>query len=122
MENKMTTYLTEQEEIKDNIKQVGYFMYFCTVIQTFMAYIDPFYAIDAILCGYLGYRACNKPAKGIMVWIASYYGLSILLSIDEGSMTATSIGIKAVIMFWLATTTIKAFKHLKVQKLIPSTI
>ena len=31
-------------EIKDDIKHVGYFMYFCAVVQAIMAWaIDPYY-------------------------------------------------------------------------------
>ena len=116
----MTTY-DNTFEIKEDIKHVGYFMYFCAVVQAFMAwFIDAFFLFDVFLCIYLGYRACYKPGKYLMLWISIYYGLSILLALIDGGTAIHGWAIKGFIMYWLVSTTIKAFKEMPDQKYITS--
>lgn len=116
MEKKMATY-DNTFEIKEDIKHVGYFMYFCAVVQAFMAWaIDPYFLFDVFLCVYLGYRACYKPGKYLMLWISIYYGLSILLALVDGGTAIHGWAIKGFIMYWLTSTTIKAFKEMPNQK------
>jgi len=116
----MTTY-DNNFEINEDIKHVGYFMYFCALVTALMAWtIDPFYALDSILCAYMGYRACYKPGKYLMLWISIYYGISILLAFVDGGIAIHGWAIKGVIMYWLLSTTIKAFKNTSDAFLIPS--
>lgn len=116
----MTTF-DNTFEIKENIKQVGYFMYFCAVITAIMAWaIDAYYLLDVILCAYLGYRACYKPGKYLMLWISIYYGLSVVMALVDGEMAAHGWAIKGIIMYWLISTTVRAFKLIPNQKYIES--
>ena len=72
---------TNNNEINEDIKHAGYFMYFFAVLTAFLAWsVDAFYILDTFLCAYLGYRACYKPGKYVMLWISIYYGASIVLS------------------------------------------
>ena len=109
---------TNNNEINEDIKHVGYFMYFFAVLTAFLAWsVDAFYILDTFLCAYLGYRACYKPGKYVMLWISIYYGASIVLSFLEGGVAVHGYLIKFVIMYWLATTTYKAFKELSQETL-----
>ena len=106
-------------DIKEDIKHVGYFMYFVAFVQACLAFmVDMYYLADVFLCLYLGYRACYKPGKYLMMWISIYYGLGILLAFVEGGTLIHGWIIKGLIMYWLVSTTIKAFDEMSDQKYI----
>lgn len=109
----MTTYLINQEETKDRVKGIGAFMFFCSAVQALMVFIDPFYIVDALLCAYLGYRAYKKPTKGLMMWISSYYAISIFVTAIEGLTSPHAYIIKIIVMLWMISVTSDTFKYLK---------
>ena len=105
-------------DLVEDIKYVGYFMYFCAAVTALLAWaVDGYYILDTFLCAYLGYRACYKPGKYVMLWISVYYGISIALSFVEGGVAVHGYVIKFAIMYWIGSTTFKAFKELSNEKL-----
>ena len=59
----MTTY-DNTFEIKEDIKHVGYFMYFCAVVQAFMAwFIDAFFLFDVFLVSILATELAINPVN-----------------------------------------------------------
>ncbi len=109
-------------DLVEDIKYVGYFMYFCAAVAALYAYaIDYLYIADVLLCLFFGYRACNKPSKYLMACISVYYLLSIIMVFTDGNPGASGLAIKFFIMYWLGKTTFNAFKYSE-QQLIPSNV
>ena len=112
-----------KDKTVEEIKLVGYFMFFCAALISFKAlYSDMLFFIDAFLCAFMGYRACYKPSKTIITWISLYYGFDMALSFMDGNFSLYGYFIKLAILVWLSSVAYKAYKNYSEETLLPNRI
>ena len=108
----MKNYITLQESIQEDIKNVGIFMAIVTVIISFQGVLasDPYYFFDVLAAGLMAYFAYFKASLKAVYFALAYYILDSVLYIDIYADSLVAVVVRIAILYWLAKTAFNGYR------------
>ena len=119
----MTTYVTENENLKDEIKDIGVLLYVCTGMTLILAFIldNPYMIVDIVLIGFLAFLVHKKQSKKALYGATVYYLIDTLLGFIVLVSSPVGLIVRGYVLYALISTSYKAFKVKDTNRLIPAT-
>ncbi len=105
----MTTFVTQQESVQDDIKSIGIFLWVVTGIMVLRSFADPWFLIDAGVLATMAYFTHIKQSYKAVYFAAAYYVLDTLLWFEFLIQSPMGIIIRAIILYWIFKTAYKAY-------------
>ncbi|MDB3867408.1 hypothetical protein N9333_01120 [Gammaproteobacteria bacterium] len=106
----MSTFITKQEQVNEDIKQIGIFLWVVTAFFSFQAlFIDPYLLIDALLVALMAYYAYSKASIKAVYFGIGYYLLDTVLLLTVLDYSPHVLIIRCFILYWMINTAYKSY-------------
>ena len=106
----MSTFITKQDQINEDIKQIGIFLWVVTAIYALQTlFLDPYLIIDALLVALMAYYAYSKASIKAVYFGIGYYLLDTVLLLTVLDYSPHVLIIRCFILYWMINTAYKAY-------------
>jgi len=118
----MTTFITQQESVQDDIKSVGIFLWVVTGFMLLASITDPWLLADVGILGLMAYFAHIKNSAKAVYFASGYYFLDSMLGIEFILESPIALIVRGAILYWMLATAYKAYKANKNPDLLVETV
>jgi len=118
----MTTFITQQESVQDDIKSVGIFLWVVTGIMLLRRIADPWFLADVGVLGLMAYFAHIKHSAKAIYFASGYYILDSMLGIEILLESPIALIVRGAILYWILSTAYKAYTANKNPDLLVETV